>query len=218
MPLIDLTLPIPPIDDAQTVFVGPHTVNETVTSEEWALRGCTGRVFAFDHWGMAGTYIDFPGHIKETDDGSDAENYPLDRLCGISAAVIRLDREDGSGPIGADELAGACPVDVAGGALIVNALGTRRFDEIGWRSVYLRKDAVQWIIGTGIHLLVSDVYESDTDPQNVFFDLFGAGISTICCPINLDRLLSPVVRLTALPLRFPHVTQLPCRVVAEIAD
>ena len=218
MPLIDLTLPIPPVDEAQSLFVGPHARKQTSTSESWEVPGGTAQVYAFDYWGMAGTYIDFPGHLRETDDGTDADNYPIDRLFGVSATVIHLDREDGSGPIGARELAAACPVDVTGGALIVNALGKRRFDEIAWRSVYFRKEAVQWIVDTGIHLLVSDVYESNQDPQNVFFDLFRAGISTICCPANLHRLASPTVRLTALPLRFPKVTQLPCRVVAETPD
>ena len=217
MPLIDLTLSIPSVDEAQRLFVGPHSDPRTVVSEEWKLPCGTALVYAFDHWGMAGTYIDFPGHIRETDDGTDAENYPVERLYAIPAGVIHLDREDGSGAIGADELAGALTTDSACGALIVNALGKRRFDDIAWRSVYLRNDAVRWMIDRGIHLLVSDVYESDADPQNVFFDLFRAGISTICCPVNMHRLTTPTVKLTVLPLRFAGVTQLPCRVLAELA-
>jgi kynurenine formamidase len=116
------------------------------------------------------------------------------------------------------ELEAAAPPpgpDGYGGALIVNALGTRRFDEIEERSVYLARQAAEWIVETGVHLLVSDVYESDTDPQNNFPALFGGGVSTVCCPVNLHELTTPRVRLTALPLRFPGVTQLPCRLLAE---
>jgi len=50
----------------------------------------------------------------------------------------------------------------------------------------------------------------------VFLDLFGAGITTVCLPVNLSALTTPYVRLTALPVRFETVTQLPCRVVAEL--
>ena len=100
--------------------------------------------------------------------------------------------------------------------MILNALGARRFDAIVERSVYLGKDSVEWIIGAGFHLLVSDVFESNTDPQQGFNLLFAHRVSTVCCPINLHQISKPVVTLTALPLRFARATQLPCRVVVEL--
>ncbi len=100
--------------------------------------------------------------------------------------------------------------------MILNALGRRRFDDIVERSVYLGKDAVEWIIDGGFHLLVSDVFESNTDPQQVFNMLFARRVSTVCCPINLHQINRPIVKLTALPLRFAKATQLPCRVVVEL--
>ena len=36
--------------------------------------------------------------------------------------------------------------------------------------------------------------------------------------VNLDRLTKPYVKLTALPIRLQGVTQLPCRVIAEMGD
>ncbi|MBN1671028.1 MAG: cyclase family protein [Kiritimatiellae bacterium] len=210
MKIVDLTLPV------------PETENGTATArlEERPIRmgavAYTGMVYRFTHGSMAGTYIDFPGHIKETDDGADALNYALERLYRVRASVIRLDRQSGSGKISAGELAAACSESVSGGALILNALGARRFDAIAERSVYLGKDAVEWIIGRGVHLLISDVYESNADPQGVFQDLFAAGVSTVCCPVNLHELPAPAVTVTALPLRFARVTQLPCRVLAEV--
>jgi len=151
-----------------------------------------------------------------TDDGADAATVPAEQLYRLEATVIHLDRPDGSGKIGAAELAPACPGDVAGDALIINALGSRRFDEIAERSVYLGREAVQWIVGSGVTVLVSDVYESNTDPQDVFLDLFAGGVHTVCCPVNLGALTASRVRLTVLPLRFTGVTQLPCRVIAEM--
>jgi len=210
MRCIDLTLPV----------TGKPRDPDTVRLEEWPIRmgavSYTGMVYRFAHGSMAGTYIDFPGHIKETDDGTDALNVPIERLYRVPAVVLRLDRADGSGRISAAELQTACPEQPSGGALVLNALGTRRFDEIRERSVYLGKDAVQWIVRTGVHLFVSDVYESNDDPQGVFQDLFGAGISTVCCPVNLHELTAPTAKVTAFPLRMAKVTQLPCRLVAEL--
>ena len=213
MTLVDLTLPITTASTGQPAAL----------PEKWAIAAgdlsYTANVYQFSHDSMAGTYIDFPGHIEHTHDGKDASTYPLEKLYRLSSQVIRLDREDGSGLVSAKELAQASNDD--GGtahALVINALGDRRFDEIRYRSVYLGREAVDWIIGQGIHLLVSDIYESDDAPQCVFPALFGAGISTICNPVNLHLLRGRRIRITALPLRFPTVTQLPCRLLAETEE
>ena len=209
MHLIDLTLPVS----------GPTGNNSSVRVEERIIAHgttkYTGMIYHFAHDSMVGTYIDFPGHIKETDDGLDAEHYPIEKLFCVDAAVIRLNREDGSGAVTVAELQAACPCRVNGGALIINALGKLRFDEIESRSVWLDKDAIQWIINTGVHLLVSDIYESKA-LHGVFYDLFGSGVSTVCCPVNLHMLTAPRVKLTVLMVRFSGVTQLPCRVLAEM--
>jgi len=211
--LIDLTLP------AQLEQEGRETVRVEERPHELSGGGgsYTGMVYHFAHDSMVGSYIDFPGHIKETDDGLDAATYPTSKLFRVEATVIRLNRTDGSGEIGADELVSACPDPFKGGALVINALGKLRFDEVEERTVWLGADAVRWIADTGIHLLVSDVYESQ-GLHGVFGDLFASRISTVCYPINLDRLTQSYVTLTVLPIRFPCVTQLPCRILAEVGS
>lgn len=208
--LIDLTFAVPKTESG----------HDTVVLEECRIeRGrdaFTALVYSFAHGSMAGSYIDFPGHIKKTNDGMHAGNYPIEKLFRVKTTVIHLDRASGSGGVSPEELTAACPTPISGGALVLNALGKRRHDSIVERSVYLEKAAVAWIIETRIHLLVSDIYESNNHPQDVFQDLFGAGISTVCCPINLHKLAKPTARVTVLPLRVPNVTQLPCRIVAEL--
>jgi kynurenine formamidase len=178
----------------------------------------TGVIYETSYHSTAGTYLDLPGHIKETADGMDAACYPLERLFRVKATVVHLDRAGGTGEIPARELIAAAPSGGGGGALVINALGTRRHDAIEDRSVWLGKDAVQWIISTGIHLLVADVYENKPVSIGVFPDLFRNRISTVCCSLNLHLLVRPWVRLTVLPLRFPEITQLPCRILAEMED
>jgi len=209
MKLIDLTLPSNESASGRDSF---QTEELRISNSAGAY---TGIIHHFRHNSMVGTYIDFPSHVKETDDGSDGCNYPLEKIFRVPAAVIHLDRASGSGKIGADELAAACPNWNRGGALILNALGKRRFDQIVERSVYLGKEAVNWISRKGFHLLISDVYESNADPQNVFPDLFRNGISTVCYPINLHLLTEPGFRVTVLFPRFVGATQLSCRVLCE---
>ncbi len=163
---------------------------------------------------MAGTYIDFPGHIAETNDGQDAKNYPLDKLYRRPAKVIHLNRTTGA--VRAEDLKEACSRKPdKGDALIINALGKLSFDEVPERSVYLDKSALDWIIEQGIDLLISDIYES-TELKGVFYYLFKAGISTVCRPVNLDKLNAEEVKITVLPLPVDGAVQIPCRVIAEI--
>jgi kynurenine formamidase len=220
MALVDLTLCIPDEEQETLAPDEPFSARRTMRTREWRLSSgalsYAARVHYFEHWSMAGTYLDLPGHIVETDDGVDARTAPPERFYRLDAAVVRLDRGWRPGRITADELAAACPpAAFPARAMIVHALGPRRFDQIEARSVYLGRDAVAWIVRSGISLLVADVYESDTDPQHVFPDLFRAGIYVVCHPVNLDRLNGPRVKLTALPLRVAGATQLPCRVIAE---
>lgn len=209
--IIDLTLPIPPHQRGE----------DTLRTELWRIKPAgraeyDARVHYFRHDSMAGTYLDFPSHVQQTDDGSDAASFPADKLFRLDATVIHLSRGDGSGAIPAAELQAACPPPPLGQALILNALGKLQFDQIAERSVYLAAEAVQWIIDRGFRLLVADVFESNQQPQGVFETLFAAGVLTVCQPIRLDELTSPHVKLTVLPLRVAGATQIPCRLIAEI--
>jgi kynurenine formamidase len=214
MQLIDLTLPL---EDSVPGDALPQPV---VKCERWNLTAANGpytaQVYNLSFNGMSSTYIDFPGHIAETDNGHDAGNCPLEILYRVRTAVIHLDCESGSGAVTADELQAAAPEGMQhGDAIIINALGERRFDAVESRSVWLGPDAVQWIIDRGVKLLVADIYEAE-EIQGVFRDLFAAGINTVCFPINLHLLTEGVVFLTVLPMRAGGVTQIPCRIIAEM--
>ena len=210
MKLVDLTLPMHgPGHPRAVARLRMVTIRKSMTY--------VATQYDFEHDSMQGTYLDFPGHVVETDDGTDADNYPLTKLAGVSAAVLHLDRSDGSGAVSEDDLRRVCPPLAGCGAMIINALGARRFDEIVERSVWLATDAVEWICRTGIHLLVSDIYESQP-LHGVFLKLFAARILTVCYPINLHLLTQPHVRVWALPMRVPGVNQLPCRAFAEMAE
>jgi len=76
---------------------------------------------------------------------------------------------------------------------------------------------VRWTVGTGVHLLVSDIYESPA-LHGVFVDLFRGGVATLCHPVRLDCLTTPRVRVTVLPVAYEGAAQIPCRAVAELVE
>jgi hypothetical protein len=173
-------------------------------------------VYDFTHGSMVGSYLDLPGHLKETDDGLTAENYPLDKLYEVPTVVAHLPRAGAHGKITAAELEAACPVQPEGGALVIHALGAMSFWEMNpGQSVALTREACLWMGERKIHLLVSDVYEHRTEKEGVFLHLFRAGISTVCLPVNLGE-LPDQVKLTILAPRYPFATQFPCRVIARV--
>lgn len=205
MKLIDLTLTVA---QAENAFVPQRIFISGMGGDYTAI------VYDYNHSGMVSTYIDFPGHIEHLNDGTHAANCAVEKLYRVTATVIHLDCADGFGAVTADMLKLALKSDKPSGAMIINALGRRRFDEIKFRSVWLASDAVKWIVESSIHLLVSDIYESEK-LHGVFPPLFAAGIYTVCNPVNLHLLTSKRIRITALPLKFEGATQLPCRLLAE---
>jgi len=220
MALFDLTMPIGPVEALSERFDQAPRPVPAMTTHTWTIQApphppYQARVHVFAFWGMAGTYIDFPGHIVETDDGQDAASAPAESLFRIPAQLARLDRSRQPGPISAADLQAACDRQTPPPGLVINALGSARCDQIPDRSVFLAKDAVRWIVDRGTRLLVADVYESNDQPQDVFRTLFAAGVATVCRPAALGVLPRQRLRLTALPLRCVGATQLPCRLLAE---
>lgn len=188
-----------------------------ITRREVALKSertrYTGVVYNLNTTTMMGSYIDFPGHIKETDNGMTGANADLSDFAGIPCTVIHFDRAAVPGGISAADLEAACGGMPDTPAVIINALGATPSFDIEQRSVYLELDAVEWLKNTPCKLLISDVYESKA-LEGVFLKLFEGGISTICEPANLHKLPSGQVKITVLFPKIP-VTQLPCALIAE---
>jgi len=211
MKLVDLSLPMPARENGRETVA---TKTLRIGSGDGSYHGM---IYDFSFGSMAGTYLDLPGHIAETTDGADALNFPPEKLFRVPATVIHLDKNSGDGPVSSEELETACGRKGATPALVINALGPKRFDAIEERSVYLAQDAVSWIIASGVRLLVSDIYESKAI-EGVFFRLFARGIATVCHPVNLHLLKKNETRITVSFLSFAGVTQIPCRVLAEIDE
>jgi kynurenine formamidase len=200
MKLTDLTLPWSSIETDEQLI--------PLRSDRTAY---TGVVYDIRLNSMTGSYIDFPGHIRETDDGMHAGNYPLTALYRVPATLLRPKRS-GNG-ITADELAEARGKLPSTECIVIHGKAGTDVPLIS-REIYLTMEAVDWIIDSGCRLLVSDTYESES-LDGVFLKLFGAGISTVCMPVNLDKLNSQVMKITVFTPLLDGIVQVPCRIVAE---
>ncbi|MBO4632111.1 MAG: hypothetical protein J5858_09330 [Lentisphaeria bacterium] len=196
----------------------PENFNQKLRITEVPLKSAqtayTGMVYDTEINSMDGSYIDLPGHIRETDNGERADNIPAEEFYRIPCSVIRLNRKSGSGAVTAAELEQAFGGKVHTPALMINALGKLDPNEIERRSVWLDFSSLDWMISCGIRLLVSDIYESQA-LEGVFLKLFQAGIRTVCEPRGMSRIQSKQVELTVLFPKIPSLTQIPCRVLAD---
>jgi kynurenine formamidase len=173
----------------------------------------TGIIYTITHDGMSGTYIDFPGHIAETDDGVRTDTLPVEDVYRVPAQVLRMHRKSGSGAVTAADLEAAAGGKLTARNVILNALGDLEPNDIENRSVYLDDSALDWLIANGCKLLVSDIYESQA-LHGVFLKLFAAGVSTVCHPVHLGQIAAKEVKMTILFSKLP-ITQLPCRLIVE---
>jgi kynurenine formamidase len=201
MKLIDLTLPWSTIETIEQLI--------PLRSDRTAY---TGVIYDFRFNSMTGSYIDFPGHIRETADGMHAGNFPLSGLYRVPATLLRPKRS-GNG-ITAAELAEALGNLPPTPCLVIHGRTGSDIPLIS-REIYLTMEAVGWIIDSGCRLIVSDTYESER-LDGVFLKLFGAGISTVCMPVNLEKLTSPVMKITVFTPLLNGFVQIPCRIAAEI--
>lgn len=201
MKLIDLTLPWIPEETGEKIV--------PLRSDRTAY---TGVVYDFRFSSMTGSYIDFPGHIRETSDGMHAGNFPLSRLYRVPATLLRPIRS-GKG-ITSEELSIARDRISPTPCLVIHGRAGTDMPLIS-REIYLTMGAVDWIIDSGCKLLVSDSYESE-HLDGVFLRLFRSGISTVCMPANLDKLTSENIRITVFTPLINGIVQVPCRIAAEL--
>ena len=207
MPIIDLTRPF-----ANEPLFRLDAADVPLVSDATRY---TGVIYQLHLDSMCSTYIDLPGHIRETNDGQTAENVPPERFFRMPARIVHLSRPSGSGAVTEDELS-AGHEGLKTECLVINALGKLNATDIAERTVWLDSTAIDWILSTGCRVLISDIYESRR-LEGVFQRLFKAGVSTICLPVNLFE-LKDAATITALFCPVPKMTQIPCRVIAETTE
>ena len=161
------------------------------------------------------SYLDLPGHIRETDDGRHAANTGLSEFYRKRATLLRPEhRPDGA--VTRELLERAASGKTLHPVMILHALGETDDADIPLRNIYLTSDAVEWFAEKRCRCIIGDAWES-VRLDGVFLRLFRAGISCVCHVVNLRELPENkefFVSVVFLP--YPGVTQIPCRVFAEV--
>lgn len=175
----------------------------------------TGMIYRFQYGSMCTTYLDLPGHIKETDDGMTAAAVDPAAYFRQPATVLRPHYDPRTGAVRTADLQQAAAGRILRPTVIINALGDKNDNEVPFRSIYLSLEAVEWLIGKNCRTLVSDVWES-RHLDGVFLKFFAAGVGAICNLSRLSELPNGEVLLSTVFLPYPGATQIPCRVLAEV--
>lgn len=177
----------------------------------------TGMIYYCNHGSMETSYLDLPGHIAETDDGSHAANIDLCDYYRRETMLLRITPPDTEYGITPDDLEAARNGRPWQKWVIINALGNFDDGYIPSRKIYLTLEAVDHLIKNGVKLIFSDAWES-CRLEGVFLRFFEAGVSTVCNLANLSQL--PADGTFEVSLGFiPYtggVTQIPVSVIAEI--
>ena len=202
--LIDLTLTFNHTDFPSSI----ETYNVSLDIEGESYNAAC---YKFANDGMCGTYVDFPGHLVEFDDGTHAGNYPMEKLFMVPATFLRLNLQAGQREITIADLE-AARTEIKGEMAILHALGDKNFYDYTPETIpYLKKETFEWFIGKGIRLFASDVYENKCSYEGIFPAFFKNRITCVCYPVNLQAISSTYLHACVVPLKVDNVVQLPCR-------
>lgn len=174
---------------------------------------------------QTGTYIETPAHFYGNDKTYLMDDVPLEKLVGLSAVILMVKKDfsaKGRQPITREDLAqSALGLEIKQGqALLIGTGWGEKWMDADYlaNSPYFTYDAMMWILEQKPSLLGSDFPRWDNleDMQGFFPKFYEQDILMFAPCVNLEKSPSPYVKLTALPLRIPGTSCIPCRAYIEV--
>lgn len=173
---------------------------------------------------QTGTYLETPAHFFGNDNCYLLSEVPAEKLYQMPCRVLMVTLPESPGQSRPavtsamlEEAAGQQDIPKGCALLVGTGWGVhwRREDYLE-KSPYFTYDAMHWLIEKKPFLLGSDFprWENLERPQNFFSEFYRANILMLAPLINLEKLKSSNVLLTALPLKVPGTSCAPCRAVA----
>lgn len=173
---------------------------------------------------QTGTYLETPAHYYGNDKCFLAADIPVDRLFNIPCSVLNIDGSCFENsleriPITVEMLRNSCRNgDITeGGAILVGTGWGRHWMDKSYLelSPYFTYEAMQWLISRKPFLLGADFprWENLVKPEGFFGAFYSAGILMLAPCVNLENIKKSNVKLTALPLKIPGTSCVPCRAV-----
>jgi kynurenine formamidase len=172
---------------------------------------------------QTGTYLETPAHFYGNDNCYLMSDVPVEKLVYIPCVVLNLpdlDVPTESRPAITAEMLAACTGTDAiqpGDAILVGTGWGKYWMESCYldASPYFTYDAMQWLVEKKPFLLGTDFprWESFEHPQNLFPLFYAADILMLAPLVNLECISANRVKLTALQLKIPGTSCVPCRAV-----
>ena len=178
---------------------------------------------------QTGTYLETPAHFYGNDKSYLLIDVDVATLMNRDCIVLNVGLKDP--PPGKDRYGitvedlescpGAGEIKPGDAILVGTGWGThwmeRDFLEKGPFFTY---DAMQWLIGKKPYILGGDSarWENLEEPQGFFPDFYAADILMLGPCVNLEKVQSHAVKLTALPMKIVRTSCAPCRAVLIECD
>lgn len=173
---------------------------------------------------QTGTYLETPAHSYGNDNCYLLIDVPAEKLVDVPCVVLNLGEWEISEPgkrrgITVEDLE-QCPAakEIREGDAILIGTGHGKYwfhKDYLEGGPYFTKGAMDWIISKKPFILGSDSarWESFQEPQDIFAEFYAANILMLGPLVNLERVKSGRMKLTALPLKVPKTSCAPTRAV-----
>lgn len=213
-----------PIQDGMWNYESPFPTFHLapLPQPEWVATQVYCEIFEGMH-SQTGTYLETPAHFYGNDNCYLMTDVPVEKLVSIPCTVLMLPGLDTPGderPAITRQMLEACPgVDEIqpGEAILVGTGWGKHWMEPCYlnASAYFTYEAMEFLVEKKPCLLGTDLprWESFEHPQNLFPMFYAANILMLGPLVNLEKMTSTRVKLTALPLNIPGTSCIPCRAV-----
>jgi len=192
-------------------------LNYDFMGEEYLHEGFEGLV------GSTGTFMETGATALGYDKVVSVDKIPLERLVNINAYVLHtplegLKEKDGRKYVSLEDIKTAEKDSIKSGSaiLISTGWGKNWFDkDYLSKSPFFKKDAFDYLLDKNPVLISSDFpsWENTLDLEGFLPRLYNSGVFVLVSVVNLEKIQSYNVKLTALPIKVIGVCMCPARAV-----
>lgn len=178
----------------------------------------------FDMHSQTGTYLETPGHFYGYEKSYVINDVDVADLTNRDCVVLDVgdlnpNNENERKPITIEQIEKCPNKDLInpGDAILICTHWGRMWESKDYlkNSPYLSMEVMEWVVSKKPFIFGSDIprFEIVEKPQGLF-DIFApANILLFGPAVNLDKIKTPKVKLTALPLKIEGTCCTPCRAV-----
>lgn len=191
---------------------------------EWIEKDVYCEIFTGLH-SQTGTYLETPAHYFGNSNTYLVDDVPVSKLYNIPCYMLQVAKLPGEKRHINARMLEDCGVDFSSDKdfAIICSTGWGQYwkeDFYLEQSPYFTYDALQWLVSKKPFLLGSDFprWDNISKSENHFELFYSADILMLAPVVNVEKISSKLVSLTALPIKIPGTSSLPCRALITEGD